>query len=617
MRQYNYFFRLFIFWLIYFFINRLFFISCFFDDFKDKLGSDFSNIILKSLRLDISFVSYLSVIILLLLVLKFLISLNRPILLIFDLIKYLNISFILLSAFIISGEISIYSEWGTKLNFKALKHFENPSEIFSTATLDNYFLVLLSFIVSIIFIKIYLNFVHHYILIFDKKENIFLKFTKTLFSVLVFIILIRGGIQEIPINTSDAYFSDKLIVNDVTVNPNWNFFQSIFKSKNNLNGNPYEKYSNAEAINFINSMHENNYDTSSILTNSKPNIIFILLESWSADNIESFGGLKGITPNFSQLCNQGLSFTNFYSNGWTSDQAMTSIFSSFPVFPYASIINQTDKSRKLPCLNKSLDSLGYNSSFFFGGQLTYGNIKGFLLSQSFDLVKDENNYSSLKSGRLGVHDEYMFSQFKKELSLLPQPFFSSLFTISSHSPYDFPAEHKLSFNSKQDKYVNSVAYTDKCLGDFIKSVKNEVWYENTLFVILADHSHKTPINRRVAQKEKFRIPMLWFGEVLNDKYVGKTCDTLSSQIDVTPTILSQLKISYKEYIFGANIFSRNSIGFVPYAFPKGYGLIRNSESYAFSEAYNRVLESDTISGSDIVKNTELFMQGAFNHFLAY
>jgi len=211
----------------------------------------------------------------------------------------------------------------------------------------------------------------------------------------------------------------------------------------------------------------------------------------------------------------------------------------------------------------------------------------------------------------------MFSQFKKELSLLPQPFFSSLFTISSHSPYDFPAEHKLSFNSKQDKYVNSVAYTDKCLGDFIKSVKNEVWYENTLFVILADHSHKTPINRRVAQKEKFRIPMLWFGEVLNDKYVGKTCDTLSSQIDVTPTILSQLKISYKEYIFGANIFSRNSIGFVPYAFPKGYGLIRNSESYAFSEAYNRVLESDTISGSDIVKNTELFMQGAFNHFLAY
>ena len=131
----------------------------------------------------------------------------------------------------------------------------------------------------------------------------------------------------------------------------------------------------------------------------------------------------------------------------------------------------------------------------------------------------------------------MFSQFKKELSLLPQPFFSSLFTISSHSPYDFPAEHKLSFNSKQDKYVNSVAYTDKCLGDFIKSVKNEVWYENTLFVILADHSHKTPINRRVAQKEKFRIPMLWFGEVLNDKYVGKTCDTLSSQIDVTPTIL--------------------------------------------------------------------------------
>ena len=96
MRQYNYFFRLFIFWLIYFFINRLFFISCFFDDFKDELGSDFSSIILKSLRLDISFVSYLSVIIFLLLVLKYLISLNRPMLLIFNLIKYLFRSHVLM-----------------------------------------------------------------------------------------------------------------------------------------------------------------------------------------------------------------------------------------------------------------------------------------------------------------------------------------------------------------------------------------------------------------------------------------------------------------------------------------------------------------------------------------
>jgi len=92
-------------------------------------------------------------------------------------------------------------------------------------------------------------------------------------------------------------------------------------------------------------------------------------------------------------------------------------------------------------------------------------------------------------------------QFKKELAALPQPFMSALFTVSSHSPYDFPAEHKLSFNSKANKYVNSVAYTDQCLGEFMKRAKEEDWYENTLFVLVADHSHNSPREWRLAQKE--------------------------------------------------------------------------------------------------------------------
>ena len=96
---------------------------------------------------------------------------------------------------------------------------------------------------------------------------------------------------------------------------------------------------------------------------------------------------------------QGLLFSNFYSNGWTSDQAMTSIFSSFPVFPYVSIINQTDKARKLPCINKSLKKEGYHSSYYFGGQLTYGNIKSYLYTQGFDIIKDEKYYNDLPSGK--------------------------------------------------------------------------------------------------------------------------------------------------------------------------------------------------------------------------
>ena len=195
---------------------------------------------------------------------------------------------------------------------------------------------------------------------------------------------------------------------------------------------------------------------------------------------------------------------------------------------------------------------------------------------------------------------------------------STLFTISSHSPFDFPADHKISFNSKEDDYINSVAYTDKCLGDFFNSIKKESWYDNTLFVIVADHSHSSPRNWRISQKERFKIPMLWVGDVLKKTYKGKTCDKLSSQIDISPTILGQLGCDNIDYKFGKDILKEYNLNFVPYAFPKGYGLISTKGYYAFSEQYNRVLElfaTDTANSRQIKFEAEIYFQAAFDDYL--
>ena len=139
---------------------------------------------------------------------------------------------------------------------------------------------------------------------------------------------------------------------------------------------------------------------------------------------------------------------------------------------------------------------------------------------------------------------------------------STLFTISSHSPYDFPGEHLLSFNSKEDKYVNSVAYTDKYLGEFMKNVRFEPWYKNTLFIIVSDHSHNSPTNRRVAQKEKFHIPMLWYGEVIKKEFKGTSWDKVCSHIDISPTILKQLEIQQPSGFFGVDALNYLHKGFV-------------------------------------------------------
>jgi len=615
MFKFKFFLKLYFFWLFLFFINRVIFLIFYFKSFKNIKLLEVLQIVPNSIPLDLSFISYVATVIFLLILLGFLLSFFKIEPFINKTVNFFLVSMILFTNFVSAGEICLYKEWETKLNYTALSHLKQPSEVFLTASNIDYLIFSFYILISIIVIRFYFyNIKIH----FKFQKNTFKSIVKKIvFAPLilgVFFYFIRGGLQSIPINISDAYFSKNIIVNDLTVNSNWNIIQSYFKSSRSINGNPYKKYSKKDYDLFV----ENYVNDSTskvlpikILKDEQPNIVFILLESWSADIIESLGGLKSITPNFNKLEEQGLLFSNFYSNGWKSEQAVSSIFSSFPVFPYISIIKETDKARKLPSINKSLKN--YNSSFIFGGQLSYGNIKGFLLNQKFDLVLDIDDFDYPR-GRLGIHDEFMFDEFHLHLNKMKEPFFSTLFTLSSHSPYDFPFKHKFSFNSRHDPYVNSIAYTDSCLGIFFNKIKNEKWYDNTLFIIVSDHSHSTPINRRVAQKERFKIPMLWYGNVLHDKYKGVSNEILSSHIDITPTLLSQLNYKDDSKYFGNDIFKLNK-KYVPYSFVRGYGMINDFSSYAFSITYDKPFEIDIKKDSNIIRNTELFMQYSFDKYM--
>ena len=615
MLKFKFFLKLYFFWLFLFFLNRVIFLFFYFKSFKNIKLLEILQIVPNSISLDVSFISYVASITFLLILLGFMLSSFKTEQFINKTVNFFLVSMILFTNIVSAGEICLYKEWETKLNYTALSHLKQPSEVFLTASNIDYLIFSFYILISIIVIRFYL-----------KNIKIHFKFQKSSFkSILkrvffaplilgVFFYFIRGGLQSIPINISDAYFSKNIIVNDLTVNSNWNIIQSYFKSSRSINGNPYIKYSKKEYDLFVeNYINDSNITVlpTKILRDNQPNIVFILLESWSADIIESLGGLKSITPNFNKLEEQGLLFSNFYSNGWKSEQAVSSIFSSFPVFPYISIIKETDKARKLPSINKSLKN--YNSSFIFGGQLSYGNIKGFLLNQKFDLVLDIDDFNYPR-GRLGIHDEFMFDEFHLHLNKMKEPFFSTLFTLSSHSPYDFPFKHKFSFNSRHDPYVNSVAYTDSCLGVFFQKIKNEKWYNNTLFIIVSDHSHSTPIHRRVAQKERFKIPMLWYGDVLHKKYKGLSNEILSSHIDITPTLLSQLNYKVDSKYFGNDIFKLNK-KYVPYSFVRGYGMINDYSSYAYSITYDKPFEIDIKKDSNIIKNTELFMQYSFDKYM--
>ena len=211
----------------------------------------------------------------------------------------------------------------------------------------------------------------------------------------------------------------------------------------------------------------------------------------------------------------------------------------------------------------------------------------------------------------------MFNQFLNELDKLKSPFMSCLFTISSHSPYDHPGERKLTFNSKEDAYVNSVAYTDSCLGIFMKKVKKKKYYDNTLFIVVSDHSHNSPIARRLAEKERFKIPMLWIGKPINLKYHGEINSNLGSHFDIAKTLLNQLNIESEKFKYGRDLFSNNKNRFVPFVFPKGYAMIQKDGYYAYSEIYNKIIEEPKNKqiSNIIKKDTELFFQISFDEYM--
>ena len=209
-------------------------------------------------------------------------------------------------------------------------------------------------------------------------------------------------------------------------------------------------------------MHEVQKDTTVYISKyERPNIVFVLLESWPGDVIESLGGEPGITPEFGKLVEDGLLFTKFYASGNRSQQANASIFSGLPAIPITTLSDYPEKYAAVPSLVKKLNSQGYFTSFYFGGELTYGNLKSFLVYNEFDLIVEGDDLSSdYPRGKLGVHDEAVFNQFSKELKLMNQPFFSTVFTLSSHSPYDYPGERPIDWIKIENKFVNSVHYSE-------------------------------------------------------------------------------------------------------------------------------------------------------------
>ncbi|MDR0371717.1 MAG: LTA synthase family protein, partial [Prevotellaceae bacterium] len=238
---------------------------------------------------------------------------------------------------------------------------------------------------------------------------------------------------------------------------------------------------------------------------------------------------------------------------------------------------------------------GYSASFLHGGDLNFANIRSFIVSQGItDITMDKDFPVKELLTKWGARDEVVFRGLLEQIeSETKEPYFKAFLTLSSHEPFDVPT---VRFD---DPYLNSVFYTDSCLGAFVDEMKKRPDWENTLIVMVPDHNMRYPYTIEYFSPERHHIFMLCIGgTVKNPMIVDKIC----SQTDIASILLSRLSIPDDEFIFSRNVFSPDYNEFAFYDFPNGFGVVTPEGNVAF----------DCNAGEKLLKWGEVKMETDFN-----
>ncbi len=485
--------------------------------------------------------------------------------------RFQNITllFSFLVIFIQVVELPLYTEWNHKLTFKALWFFRNPGEVFHTASWAQLFGIAGA---TVVFFAVAWWVQRRFLPRPGGKNRLAATLSLLVILPLLFIGA-RGGLSPIPIQVSEAWYSSNPSLNAAATNSAFHLISNVLQNLEAVE--PYRFMSPDEALKKKNILYPKvKNEGLSVLNNARPNIVLVVLEGWSADVVEGLGGYPGTAPRMSRLIREGISFDSCYASGNLSDQGIGAVFSAFPAQPRTSIVTLPSKYPALPCLTHSLKNAGYSSSFLFGGQLMYGNIRSYIYQNKFDRVEEEKDFpSSVYRGRLGVHDGDVYARQLQLMREAQQPYFGALFTQSTHGPYDVPSKTKVGWGGKMEDYLSGLHYADSCLGAFIDRAKQLPGYENTLFVFISDHHHDTPRGYSYFAPEYRRIPFVLFGEAIKPEYRGLQLHRISSQLDLAATLLSQLRLKADDFSWSRDALNPQTPESAFYTFDEGMGII--------------------------------------------
>ncbi|MFN3939553.1 MAG: LTA synthase family protein, partial [Chitinophagales bacterium] len=288
---------------------------------------------------------------------------------------------------------------------------------------------------------------------------------------------------------------------------------------------------------------------------TKDNICIIVLESFSKEYIGYFYPDKKYTPFLDSLMRSGLCFTNAYSNGKSSNQGIIAINSSIPVLMEDPFISSVYQQNDFNGLGSLVKQQGYSSYFFHGANNGTMGFDKFMARAGFDGYYGRKEYGNDADfdGNWGIFDEPFLRFTAQEMSKLPPPFLSEIFTISSHHPFTVPPQYIGKFPKGEIPMLEVVAYGDFALRQFFEEAKKQPWYNNTLFILTADHPGP-PIPGHYFFQNQVGAHSTWLLLFKpNGQFKGKS-DIVVQQSDILPTILDYIGYEGAYTAFGNSVF---------------------------------------------------------------
>jgi len=372
----------------------------------------------------------------------------------------------------------------------------------------------------------------------------------------------RSTFGHRPANLSTAAFSNNHLANELAVSSTYTLFNAVYMSQNEVNAakmygamdwsevqTRMQRYMNQPTENFIDGGIPTLHRQKGTVSARPHNLVVLLLESLGADFVGSLGGLP-LTPNLDQLVSEGLWFTQLYATGTRTVRGLEAVVTGFPPTAAPSVLKLPASQRNFYTLGQLLKGHGYATEFIYGGVSNFDNMGKFFLENGFDRVIEQKGFiAPAFVGTWGVADEDLVTKAHETfLAHGDKPFFALLLSTSNHVPFEFPAGRIELHEQPAATRNNAVKYTDYAIGKLFELARSAPYWENTIFLIVADHDARV-FGADLVPVAHFHIPGIIVGPGVPHTHYNQ----VASQIDLGPTLLGLLGIASEHPMIGRDV----------------------------------------------------------------